>query len=132
MKKKDLASEYPYSLSDIIDIQKRLKCTDKQLKSVLNCSIKMHIDLSRIVEVLEYNKWFEEDQMITEEIFYNKELSDIIRDIVITSVCDYNTAVKLLTISKDHKRDSCIIKKLLNKGVSKECVRLSIYALNND
>ncbi len=68
--------------------------------------------------------------MITEEIFYNKELSDTIRDVVVNSACDFDQAVRLLSESKDHKRDSFLIKKLKNVGFSESRVNEFIRAIN--
>jgi len=67
-----------------------------------------------------------------EIIFYNKELCDAIRDIVINSACDFNQAVKLLNASKDHKRDVDLIKRLKNVGMSEEQVLIFIKAINTD
>ena len=59
---------------------------------------------------------------IPEEIIYNKELSDAIRDIVINSACDFDQALRLLNKSKDHTRDVELIKKLKEaaKAAAKE------------
>lgn len=68
---------------------------------------------------------------ITEEIFYNKELRDAIRDIVINSPCCFKEAVKLLKCSKDHKRDVDLIKRLKNNGLDEKRVTVFILAINN-
>ena len=70
--------------------------------------------------------------MIPEYIFYDKELSDIIRDIVKTSACDFEQAVRLLSKSKDHARDSELIKKLINCGMNEQRVGVFISAINTD
>ena len=69
--------------------------------------------------------------MITEEIFYNKELSDALRDIVINSACDFDQALRLLNKSKNHNRDVELIKKLVNCGVSSKQVNVFISAINS-
>ncbi len=69
--------------------------------------------------------------MITEELFYNKELCDIIRDMVLKSACNFEDAKELLELSSDYKRDSFIIKKLKNCGVSTREVRRIICMINN-
>lgn len=67
---------------------------------------------------------------IPEEIFYNKELSDAIRDIVINSACDFDQALRLLNKSKDHTRDAELIKKLKNCGISERQVEVFVLAIN--
>lgn len=69
--------------------------------------------------------------MITEEIFYNKELSDTLRDIVINSACDFDQALRLLNKSKNHNRDAELIKKLKNCGISEKQVTVFISAINS-
>jgi len=69
--------------------------------------------------------------MISEEIFYNKELSDTLRDIVINSACDFDQALRLLNKSKDHNRDAELIKKLKNCGISEKQVTVFISAINS-
>jgi len=68
---------------------------------------------------------------LPEEIFYNKELSDTIRDVVKNSKCDFGQAVRLLNKSKDHMRDAEIIKKLKNCGISEQQVSVFISAINS-
>ena len=69
--------------------------------------------------------------MIPEEIFYNKELSDTLRDVVINSSCDFDQALRLLNKSKDHNRDAELIKKLKNCGLSENQVTVFISAINS-
>jgi len=71
-----------------------------------------------------------DDTMITEEIFYNKELCDNIRDIVMNSACGFKEAVKLLSCSKNHARDVDLIKRLKNCGISKRQVIVFIGSIN--
>ena len=68
---------------------------------------------------------------ISEEIFYNKKLSDAIRDIVVNSGCDFDQAVRLLGKSKNHNRDAEFIKKLKNCGISEKQVSLFISVIND-
>ena len=81
---------------------------------------------SLIVDVKEYA------DTIPEYVFYNKELSDTIRDIVKNSACDFEQAERLIAKSKDHARDSELIKKLKNCGMSERRVAVFISAINND
>ncbi len=69
--------------------------------------------------------------MIPEEVFYNKELSDAIRDIVINSWCDFDHALRLLNKSNDYERDVELIKKLNNSGISDELINVFISAINS-
>ena len=69
--------------------------------------------------------------MISEEIFYNKELSDTIRDIVINSACSFEECVRLLEKSKYHDRDAFLIKKLKNCGISEKQTKIFISAINS-
>ena len=69
--------------------------------------------------------------MIPEEIFYNKALSDTLRDVVINSACDFDQALRLLNKSKDHNRDAELIKKLKNCGISERQVTVFISAINS-
>lgn len=67
---------------------------------------------------------------ITEEIFYNKELCDSIRDISIMSACSLENAISLLEQSNNYERDSFIIKKLSDAGISFKQVMISIKSIN--
>jgi hypothetical protein len=69
--------------------------------------------------------------MVPEEIFYNKKLSDTIRDIVLNSACNFNEALELLNESKDYERDSFIIKKMRNVGYRKRMIKQILITLNN-
>ncbi len=70
--------------------------------------------------------------MISEYVFYNKDLSNAIRDIVINSPCTYDNAVKLMDKSKNYARDIHVIKNLLNVGISFEIVLSIIINLNTE
>ena len=69
--------------------------------------------------------------MITEEIFYNKELCDSLRDIVMNSACDIEQAIRILNTSKNYSRDVELIKKLKNCGFGERQVLMFISAINN-
>jgi hypothetical protein len=63
--------------------------------------------------------------------FYDKELSDIIRDISINSPLSSIEVFCLLRVSNDIMKDSEIIKKLSCNGFKFENIKSIIYALNN-
>ena len=71
------------------------------------------------------------NHVIPSEIFYNKELSDVIRDIVMNSACDFHQAIRFMNKSKNHKRDAELIKKLKNCGISEKQVNVFISAINS-
>ena len=68
---------------------------------------------------------------IMKTIFPDKELSDTIRDIVRNSPANTETAYRLLLLSKDHKRDAFIIKKLSASGLGYVRIRPIIKMINN-
>lgn len=67
-----------------------------------------------------------------EEIFYNKELSDAIRDIVVNSPTTLVNAAMYLKYSKDYERDVVVIKKLSAVGLSFDRILVVIKGLNLD
>jgi len=68
----------------------------------------------------------------TPHFFYNKELCDTIRDIVINSVTSIEDAELYMEHSKNYERDCFIIKKLSNVGMSRSNILRIIIALNLD
>jgi hypothetical protein len=71
--------------------------------------------------------------MIPEKIFYDKELSDALRDLVINSPVEIKEAINLLELSNDYKRDSFIIKKLKISGCfGVEKIRSIISVINSE
>lgn len=65
-----------------------------------------------------------------EEVFYDKELSDTVRDVVMNSPCNFDTAVWFLNASKNHQRDADLIKRLLFAGIKETQVMIFIRAIN--
>jgi hypothetical protein len=70
--------------------------------------------------------------MSIETVFYDKELSDIIRDVVVNSACTFDFAEVVLFGSKNIERDAEIVKKLSDCGVSKTTITTVIRAMNTD
>ena len=68
---------------------------------------------------------------ISEEIFYDKKLSDTLRDIVVNSACDLEQALRLIKFSKNHSRDVELIKKMKNCGFSEDKTSMFIKCINN-
>ena len=68
--------------------------------------------------------------MITEEIFYNKELCDSIRDVTVNSPCNIKEAIILLSASNDYNRDKELIIKMYCVGLSRKQVLVFISAIN--
>ena len=68
--------------------------------------------------------------MITEEVFYNKELCDAVRRLVKNSTYDYDRALLVISQSKDYNRDLFIIEKLANNGTSKSQIFGIIQQIN--
>ena len=92
----------------------------KEIKKIIKC-FKSAFIASKILR----------DILISDEVFYNKELCDAIRYLVIKSAIDYNNALEILNESKDYKRDVLVIKELINIGVSKEIIKRIINQINN-
>ncbi len=59
---------------------------------------------------------------IPEQVFYNKPLSDAIRDVVIKSPCSFEQAHRLLKDSTNLERDANVIKEMRNQGLSERLV----------
>jgi len=127
----DLAAKYPFSYSEINEVQCILKCNLKELESILDVSMKCKVSFDEIYTLLGNLNTFKPNS-ISEYVFYNKELSDAIRDIVKNSPCVYDKAVRLMGHSKDYERDVFIIKKLLNSGIGFETVLKIIINLNTE
>lgn len=53
---------------------------------------------------------------IPDDIFFDKEISDIVRDIVLNSPCNPDEAIRLIGIPKDKTKGAVIIKELKNVG----------------
>jgi len=64
------------------------------------------------------------------DYFYDKELCDTIRDIAKNSVTTVEDAELYMKYSNDYKRDSLIVKKLANVGMSKNSILPVIKAMN--
>ena len=64
------------------------------------------------------------------DFFYKRELYDIIIDIVKNSVTTVEDAELYMKHSKDYKRDSLIVKKMSNVGMSKNNILSIIIAMN--
>ncbi len=69
--------------------------------------------------------------MDIEEIFYNKELSDAIRDIVLNSPCTMDKALRLIKQSRFYERDVELIKNLLNHGIREDKISMIIHVINS-
>lgn len=128
---KKLAIEYPFSYYEIKEVQCILKCNLKELESILDVSIKCNVSFDEIYTLLANLNTFKLNP-IPEHIFYNKELSDAIRDIVVKSPCTYENAVKLMNNSKNYTRDVHVIKGLLSVGISFKIVERIIINLNTE
>jgi len=70
--------------------------------------------------------------MISEKLFYNKDLCDIVRDIAMNSPCNIETALIILKRSSNHKRDADFIKKLSCNGISEKQINVFITVINNE
>ncbi len=92
--------------------------------------MKCNVSLNSVYEVLKGFDKFKELYSIPEDVFYNKELCDAVRDIVKNSPCTYENAVVLMNYSKNYALDVIIIKELLRVGVSFEKVLKIIINLN--
>lgn len=66
------------------------------------------------------------------DYFYDKKLCDAIRDIVKYSATSIEDAERYMRISTDYERDSFIVKKLANVGMSKYNIIPVIEALNTN
>jgi hypothetical protein len=64
------------------------------------------------------------------DYFYDKELCDTIRDIAKNSATTIEDAEMYMKCSNDYKRDSLIVKKLANVGMSKNNILPIIRAMN--
>jgi len=64
------------------------------------------------------------------DYFYDKELCDTIRDIAKNSATTVEDAELYMKYSNDYKRDSLIVKKLANVGMSKNSILPVIKAMN--
>ena len=100
-----------------------LKKARKVLKKLSADILILEADIARIKEADKY--------AITEQVFYNKELSDAIRDVVVLSPCTFEQASHLFAVSKDFNRDKEHIKKLLCNGVSYTWVLRFIICINS-
>ena len=67
---------------------------------------------------------------IFQEVFYNKELSDKVRDLVANSNCNFHQAIRFLSVSENHERDLDLIKKMLNVGLVEHQVIKFLGAIN--
>ncbi len=68
--------------------------------------------------------------MNLEKIFYDKELSDVLRDVTINSAITLDDAYVCLKNSDDYKRNSFIITKLANQGFYLKSILMIIESVN--
>ena len=66
------------------------------------------------------------------EYFFDKEFCDAIRDIAMNSLANIEEAEMYMKVSKDYKRDSMIVKKLSNVGISRRGIMPVIKAMNSE
>ena len=66
-----------------------------------------------------------------EMVFFNKELSDIIRELVRNNPVALEDAILCLKDSNDVERDVFIIRKLARVGVSRRQIITTIFILNH-
>ena len=131
---KELAITLPFSVYELKKLKKDFNLSYKDLKNLATSSSMCGVSMEGLMDIFkefETFKQLDKNNCITEDLFYNKELSDTIRDIVKYSACNLEDAVCLLTGSKDYKRDSFTIKKLKNCGVSTREVKKIIRIINN-
>lgn len=124
------AKEIAVKLKDIINLgkvslpPKPFYCVDRMVEE----------DGDRCASQCDICKFRENEEpknYISEEVFYDKELSDAIREIVKHSVLDYDRALKLLKLSKDYTRDVHVIKGMANVGIRIDQLVVTIKAINN-
>ncbi len=68
--------------------------------------------------------------MNLEKIFFDKELSDVLRDVTINSAITLDDAYVCLKNSDDYKQDSFIIKELANQGFCLKRMLMIIESVN--
>lgn len=69
---------------------------------------------------------------ISEELFFDKERCDALRDLVIKAPFNMGQALEVIGTFKDFEKDSILAKKLKNLGIGTSLIAKIIAELNED
>ena len=131
-----IASEYPITIAKVKKIYDITKSYDKTIRLIEESLLlgKDPLDMATYLLSLKVEcdaVVFKVPTLeIPEEVFYNKDFCDAIRDCVKVSATNYSNALRWLKGSSDVNRDAEIIKSLANSGVNSDTITVVISALN--
>ncbi len=128
----------PYSFKEIKMLVKQFDLNKDQLDASVHYSLRYAVSLEEAVElaeklVKEFGKsGMKSEHIITEEVFYDKELCDALREVALKSALCLNDALVIIQQSADLDRDIPIIKSLANAGYEPRKIEHIIKVLNPD